>query len=369
MKITEIKVYQHNIEVAGGLYQMSISEVTALDTTVVVIETDEGVTGFGETCPLGPAYQPQHALGARAAIAEVAPAVIGLDPRHHGLVYQAMDRALNGHGYGKSPIDVACWDIAAKATGVPLCDLLGGAHQNPIPSYYGIMPAEPAAAAANAVELQAAGFRRLQVKTGGRPVAEDIAVMHAVAEVAGPTTKLLADANRGWTQRDAMLFSGACRDIPLALEQPCSTFEENATLAGRVSHPVFLDESADSVAAVMHAIDAGVAQGFGMKLSRVGGISKMNTVINMCAARSIPLTSDDTWGGDITNAATAHVGASIPTAIFEGTWIGEPYTAASYPMLTETISNRTGTITVPEGPGLGVIPDLAAWGEPVAVYR
>ncbi|MEM7324959.1 MAG: mandelate racemase/muconate lactonizing enzyme family protein [Actinomycetota bacterium] len=369
MKITEIRVYRHTIEVAGGLYQMSISEVTALDTTVLVVETDAGIVGYGETCPLGSAYQPQHALGARAAIAEVAPTVIGLDPRDHRLVNQAMDSILNGHGYAKSPLDVACWDIAAKAADQRLCDFLGGAHQDPIPSYYGIMPAETSAAAAHAVELQAAGFGRLQVKTGGRPVSEDIAVMQAVAEVAGPAVKLLADANRGWTQRDAMLFSGACRDIPLALEQPCATFEENAALAGRVNHPVFLDESADSVSSVMRAIHGGAAQGFGMKLSRVGGISKMNTVIGMCAARSIPLTSDDTWGGDITNAATVHVGASIPEAIFEGTWIGEPYTATAYPMRSETITNRTGHIAVPDGPGLGVTPDLDAWGEPVAVYR
>ena len=91
MRITEIRVYQHDIEVAGGQYQMSISEVTGLDTTVVVIETDEGITGFGETCPLGPTYQPQHAGGARAAIAEIAPGIIGLDPRQHGLIYRAMD--------------------------------------------------------------------------------------------------------------------------------------------------------------------------------------------------------------------------------------------------------------------------------------
>lgn len=369
MKITKIEVYQHDIEVAGGLYQMSISEVTALDTTVVAIETDIGLVGYGETCPLGPVYQPQHARGARAAIAEIAPGLIGLDPRQHGLVYQAMDGRLNGHNYAKSALDVACWDLAAKAADVRLCDLLGGANQDPIPSYYGIMPSEPEAAAASAVELQNSGFKRLQVKTGGRPVADDIAVIKAVAAAARPGVKLLADANRGWTQRDAMLFSNACRDIPLALEQPCSTFEENAALAGKVPHPVFLDESADSVTAVMRAIETGVAQGFGMKLSRVGGITKMNTIISMCSERSIPLTSDDTWGGDITNATTAHVGASIPVAVFEGTWIGEPYTASSYAMTTQTITNRSGSITLPTGPGLGVEPKLDAWPEPVAVYR
>ncbi len=369
MKIKEIRVYQHDIEVAGGRYQMSISEVDALDTTVVAIETDGGMIGYGETCPLGPTYQPQHALGARAAIAEIAPALIGLDPLQRSLIGAAMDGRLAEHRYGKAAIDVACWDLAGKLADARVCDLLGGAFQDPIPSYYGIMPAEPDESARHAVELQAAGFRRLQVKTGGRPVDHDIEVMRAVAAVAEPGTKLLADANRGWTQRDAMLFSVACADIPLALEQPCSTFEENAMLAGRVRHPVFLDESADSVASVMRAIETGAAQGFGMKLSRVGGITAMATIIAMCEARTIPMTSDDTWGGDITNAATVHVGASVPPAIFEGTWIGEPYTASSYATTTPAISNADGTITVPEGPGLGVEPDLDVWPDPVAVYR
>ncbi len=361
-------MYQHDIEVADGLYQMSTSEVTALDTTVVAIETEDGLVGYGETCPLGPTYQPQHAGGARAAIAEMAGGLLGLDPRSHGLIYDAMDARVAGHNYAKSALDVACWDLTGKASGRSVSEMLGGVRQDPIPSYYGILPAEPSESAAKAEALQAAGFRRIQVKTGGRPVADDIASMRAVAAVAGPDVKLLADANRGWTQRDAILFSEACRDIPLALEQPCSTFEENANLAGRVRHPVFLDESTDSVAAVMRAIESGAAQGFGMKLSRIGGITKMATVIAMCAERNIPLTSDDTWGGDITNAATVHVGATVPTSIFEGTWIGEPYTASSYPMRTETITNREGIIAVPSGPGLGVEPEIDAWPEPVAVF-
>jgi L-alanine-DL-glutamate epimerase-like enolase superfamily enzyme len=368
MRITEIRMYRHDLAVADGLYQMSISEVTALDTTVVAIETDDGFVGYGETCPLGPTYQPQHAAGARAAIAEMADALIGLDPRHHGLIYDAMDQRLAGHAYAKSALDVACWDLAGKASGLTISEMLGGVRQDPIPSYYGILPADPQASAAKAESLQAAGFRRIQLKTGGRPVGEDIDAMRAVAAVCRPDVKLLADANRGWTQRDAMLFSEACRDIPLALEQPCSTFDENAHLLGRIRHPLFLDEAADSVAAVMHAIESGVAQGFGMKLSRVGGITKMATVVALCAERGIPLTSDDTWGGDITNAATAHIGASIPATIFEGTWIGEPYTASSYPMLSETITNHTGTIALPSGPGLGVVPDVAAWSDPVAVF-
>jgi len=367
MRITHLRVFQHNLAVKGGLYQMSISQVGHLDTTVVELITDTGLSGFGETCPLGSVYQPQFARGARAAIEELAPAILGLDPRRVGIVNAQMDRTLNGHLYAKAAIDVACWDLIGKATGERVCDLLGGAHDETVRSYWGIMPASPEASAAKAVALQADGYTRLQLKTGGRSLSEDVACARAVAEVLAPGVRLTADANRGWTARDAMEFSIACRNIPLALEQPCATLDEHRQLQGRVSHPVFLDESAVDLNTVITAITDGLAQGFGMKLSRVGGLTRLRAVRDVCEARGIPLTIDDTWGGDLTAAATVHMGATVNPAQYEGTWIAEPYTSSSYATHTPTIAPVNGRIPIPEGPGLGVDPDLHAWDGPVFV--
>ena len=368
MRITNIRVYQHDLVVAGGLYEMSTSEVASLDTTVVVIETDTGLLGFGETCPLGPTYQPQHALGARAAIAEVAPALIGLDPRQPSVVYAAMNAALSGSVYGKSAIDVACWDLAGKAYGARVADLLGGVHRERVPSYYGIMPGTPAECAAKASELMEAGFPRIQVKCGARSLQEDIAAVRAVAEVLPSGVPLMADANRGWTQREAINFSHATRDIALALEQPCDTLADHYAIQNKVCHPIFLDESADSVANIMDAISSGLAQGFGMKISRVGGLTPMSTVRDMAAARRIPHTVDDTWGGDILAASCVHMAASCLPTQHEGTWLSEPYTSQGYAMKSAPITNHDGWIDLPTGPGLGVEPDLEAWGDPLASY-
>lgn len=369
MRISEIRVYQHDLAVAGGLYQMSISQVEALDTTVVEIVTDADLSGFGETCPLGPAYQPQFAAGARAAIGQVAPALIGLDPRRTRLVGERMDAALNGHGYAKSAIDVACWDLLGKSSDARVCDLLGGAHGDSVRSYWGIMPDTPEASAAKAQSLLDDGYTRIQVKTGGRPLADDIACVRAVAETLGGGVPLLADANRGWTARDAIEFSIALSDVPLALEQPCATLEEHRQLVGRVRHPVFLDESATDVATVITAISDGLAQGFGMKLSRVGGLTHMATVRDICEAKGVPLTIDDTWGGDLTAAATVHMGTTVSEAVYEGTWISEPYTDGGYPTLSSTVRAVDGHIAVPDGPGLGIVPNLDLWDDPVAIYR
>ena len=108
MKITRIRVYQVDLPLHEGSYKWSGGKsVTVFDSTVVLIDTDDdSVTGCGEVCPLGPVYLPSYAAGARAGIAEVAPALIGEDPRQTRRIYQLMDRTLLGHPYVKSALDM-----------------------------------------------------------------------------------------------------------------------------------------------------------------------------------------------------------------------------------------------------------------------
>lgn len=368
MEITEIRVYRHEIAVAGGRYEMSISSVDHLDSTVVELVTDEGISGFGETVPLGPTYQPQHAMGARAAIAEMAPALIGTDPTRVELVRQAMDGALNGHNYAKAAVDVACWDLMGKAYGERVCDLLGGTERKTVRSYYGVMPNTIARTAEAARKREAEGYTRLQVKVGGRALADDIDATRAVAAAIAPTTTLLVDANRGWTMRDTLEFSLACRDVRLSIENPCRTYDEHRSIADKLNHPLFLDECTTDVNAVVRAISDGVAQGFGMKLSRIGGLTPLRTVRDLCVAHGVPLTIDDTWGGDITAAATVQMGATVPDPFYEGTWISQPYQKRAYGCFTSPVRPKAGTIPIPKGAGLGVEPDLADWDPPVATF-
>ncbi len=368
MKITGIRVYRHRLEVAGGRYQMSISAVEALDSTVVEIVTDTGLVGYGETTPLGPTYQPQHALGARAAIEQVAPALIGADPRRHLLVRERMESMLNGHAYAKSALDVACWDLTAKSYGERLCDLMGGTNDATVKSYYGVMPATPDETASDAQRRVADGYTRLQIKAGGRPLSDDITTVRAVADAVGPAIRLLVDPNRGWTPRDTIEFSAACRDLPLSIEQPCRTFDEHIGLGARLAHPLFLDESATDLSVIARAIDDGIAQGFGLKLSRLGGFTPFLAVRELCVSKGVPFTVDDTWGGDITAASTVHFGATVPSPFHEGTWIAAPYMSSSYATLTPAVGPSGGRIPIPDGPGLGVEPDIDAWPEPLATY-
>ena len=207
------------------------------------------------------------------------------------------------------------------------------------------------------------------MKVGGRPLGDDIEATRAVAAAIDPDTRLLVDANRGWTARDTIEFSTACRDVRLSIENPCRTYDEHRAIAAKLHHPLFLDECTTDVNAVVRAIGDGVAQGFGMKLSRVGGLTPLRTVRDLCIHHGLPTTIDDTWGGDITAAATVHMGATVPEEFYEGTWVSAPYQTPAYPTRTPAIRPVNGMIAVPDGPGLGVEPATDEWDAPAAVYR
>ncbi|MFO7783855.1 MAG: mandelate racemase/muconate lactonizing enzyme family protein [Thermodesulfobacteriota bacterium] len=367
MRITEIHVYRRDLPVAGGAFRVSGTTLSTLDTTIVRILTDSGLPGFGETCPLGPVYQPQHALGARAALQEIAPLLIGLNPLHLEQAREAMEAALNGSRYAKAALDIALWDILGKALGVRVCDLLGGPFRESVPSYYSIGVLPPDEAVRTAREKEAEGFRRIQLKVGGRTLQEDIEAIRLVSEALSPGVSLVVDANRSWASRDARLVSLQCRDIPLVLEQPCSSYEENLSLRPGLAHPLFLDESAEDIRAVLRIIRDDAADGFGLKVTRVGGITAMRTIRDICRESGLPMTCDDSWGGDIIAAACIHLGATVKPGLLEGVWIADPYIDRHYdPEHGPEI--RDGLLQVPNGAGLGVNPDLARLGDPVMSF-
>lgn len=367
MRIAEIHVYQRDLPVLGKPYRMSRSSVTSLDATIVEVVTEDGITGYGETCPLGAVYQPEHALGARAALAEMGPNLLGVNALQIENVHRAMEASLNGSRYAKAAVDIALWDVAGKAYGARVCDLLGGAIGERVPSYAVVGIAEPDEAARLAVEKQREGFIRLQLKVGGRPLEEDIATIRKVAEVIRRGVRLAVDGNRGWTTRDALTVSHLCSEHAFVMEQPCDTYEEIAAIRPLLRHPVYLDECAENLGVVLRAIGEGVADGFGFKVTRLGGLSAMRTVRDICRDRNVPHTCDDAWGGDIIAAACIHIRATVEPRLCEGVWVAAPYIDGHYDA-DNGIAIRDGWLDVPKGPGLGVVPNSTALGKPVLSF-
>lgn len=364
MQIKRITLYQHDLPVKDGLFRMANAEVSHLDSTIVAIESTCGTVGWGETCPVGPTYAPSHAEGARAALLAMAPGLIGAELDKPLLLHRRMDGLLNGHHYAKAALDIAAHDALGQRLGQPVATLLGGAERERIPSYYATGVGSPDDIARIALEKVREGYPRLQIKVSGRPVEIDIEVVRKVWEAVGTSARLAVDGNRGMTTRDALTMSNACADIPMILEQPCDSLAEIAAIRPQLRHPVFLDEGSTDLATVMQAAAGGVVDGFGMKVTRIGGLLPMTTFRELCAARKLPHTVDDAWGGDIIAAACVHMGATVTPKLFEGTWLAQPYIEGHYSDTGVAIEN--GSIALPPGPGLGIKPDPGVFTREVA---
>src|SRR5215207_8450003 len=148
-RIERVDVFGYDLTYVHGDYVMSSGRVVRrLASTVVRVTTRDGTAGFGEVCPLGSTYLPAHAEGARAALREVAPGVIGGDVTNLADVHGRMNAALMGHAYAKSAVDVACWDAFGRIAGQPVASLLGGILQRELPLYVAIPLGPPAHMAA-----------------------------------------------------------------------------------------------------------------------------------------------------------------------------------------------------------------------------
>jgi 4-hydroxyproline betaine 2-epimerase len=367
MRITEIHIYRHSLPVHNGPYKMAHAEVRFLSTTLVKLVADNGLVGWGETCPVGPTYAESHAAGAVAALSEMAPGLSGTEVLPVPL-HRRMDGLLNGHNYAKAAVDIAAHDLLGKHLGVSVSDFLGGAVTDRVPSYYSLVVGPPDETARLAAEKRGEGYPRLQIKVGGRPVEEDIETIRKVWEVTRESgISLAVDGNRSLTTRDALRLSRECTDIPFVMEQPCNTIEDLQKIRSQVSHGIYMDENGTSLNTAITAAGTGLVDGFGMKVTRIGGLHPMRTFRDICAARNLPHTCDDAWGGDIIAAACTHIGATVAPELLEGVWLAAPFVEGHYD-LENGIRIEGGHIKRPQGSGLGIVPDEGLFGTPAASF-
>lgn len=367
MKIKSIEIYSHDLPVKNGPYVMANANVWSLEAILVKLTMDNGLIGWGETCPVGPTYAESHALGAIAALTQMAPGLIGLELDGLRKLHCHMDGLLNGHNYAKAAIDIAAHDVMGKHTHQSVATLLGGAMTDRIPSYYATGIGEPDEIARIAIEKMKEGYPRLQIKLGGRPIEIDIETIRKTWEAIGTHMCLAVDANRGWIKRDTIRVSRECQDIPFIMEQPCNSAQDLFDLRSQVSHPIYMDESGVDINTVTRALGTGMIDGFGMKVTRFGGLQPMTTFRDICAAHRIPHTCDDSWGGDIIAAACTHIGATVMPKLLEGVWIAAPHIDGHYDSKAG-IKIRGGHIDLPEKHGLGIVPEDGLFGSPVANF-
>ena len=367
MRIIGINVYRVDLPLHEGSYKWSGGRsVEVFDSTVVELETDAGINGFGEVCPLGPAYLPAYAAGARTGIAELAPHLIGVDPTSVGRVNQLMDQSLRGHPYVKSALDMACWDILGKACGQPVATLMGGSYGEDFALYRAISQDTPERMAANVGRYRAEGYTKFQLKSGS-DVETDIARIHAVAAQLQPGDVLVADANCGWTQHQAMCVAAGVREVNVYIEQPCLSYEECLVVRRHTNRPFILDEVIDDLKTVVRGYADQAMDVINLKISKVGGLTKARQIRDLCVSLGIAMTIEDTWGGDIVTAAIAHLAHSTPPEYLFSATDFNSYVTVS--IATGAPERRDGKLASSSRPGLGIEPRREVLGEPVLTVK
>lgn len=363
MRIERIWAYRVELPLKEGRYSWSLDKsVDVFDSTLVRIATDDGLEGWGEACPLGSAYLPAYAEGVRAGIAKVAPELVGLDPREPAVVNAAMDGALKGHAYAKAALDVACWDLAGKAAGVPVATLLGGRQGEEVELYRAISQDAPERMAERVAGYKAEGYRRFQLKSGGGSVGEDVARIRAVRTVLDEADVLVADANTGWLPHEAVRVANAVRDLDVYVEQPCATYEECLGVRRQIPHPFVLDEVVADVPTLLRAAADRAMDVVNLKISKVGGLTRARLMRDLCVELGVAMTIEDTWGGDIVTAAIAHLAHSTPERLrFSATDFNSYVTR---PLAEGAPFRERGRMRAAERPGLGIEPLLRDFGPP-----
>ncbi len=363
MKIVRIFAHRVELPLHEGSYKWSGGKsISVFDSTIVGVETDTGLIGYGEVCPLGPFYLPAYAEGVRAGLRELAPHLLGFDPRELAKINQRMDAALKGHPYVKSGIDIACWDLLGKATGLPVCVLMGGRFGETVRLYRAISQESPEEMAKKVAGYRAEGYTRFQLKVGGDPDV-DIERIRAVRAMLKPSDRLVADANTGWTQHEAIRVVRAVRDIDVYIEQPCLSYEECLAVRRHTDHPFVLDENVDGLDMLLRAKADLAMDVVNLKISKLGGLTKTKQVRDLCVSMGIAMTLEDSWGGDVTTAAIAHLAHSTPEEFRFTSTDFNSYVTVSTADGAPKRSN--GFMTAGTAPGLGIEPKTAVLGRRV----
>lgn len=373
MKIARIDIFQADLPVRGGVYRLSGGrEYHSYDATIVRVTTDCGLEGWGESTPFGSTYIAAHAGGTRAGLALLAPAMIGRDPRRHDRNQEHMQATLRGHRDARCALDVACWDIAAQAAGLPLCDMLGGRVPGPVPVVSSIGGDAPEVMRTKVADHRAQGFLGHSVKIGateaeGGPSLDADRIRACLAD-RRPGEWFLADANNGLTPEHVLRMLALLPEgLDFVLEAPCATWRETQSLRTRCRVPLLLDELILSEADLIHAIASDTCDGVGLKVSKQGGITPMIRQRTLAAAAGMVISVQDTVGSEIAFAAILHIAQSTPRrllrcALDTRAMVTRPTARFDAPVIK-------GGAQAPAAPGLGLAPDLETLGPPIASHE
>ena len=333
-----------------------------LEYIVVKIVSDSGVVGFGEATPdIG--FFGETLEEVKSAIdLYLGPRLVGKNPFDREEILRQLD--FRGNSCARSALDLALHDLMGKTLNIPVYDLLGGLCRDKVVVALEIGGGPPAEMAAACAKYVKQGVRAFKPKIGGYPD-EDVERLRAIREAVGRDVSIRADANQGYTVKEAIRL---CRqaekfDVGLTLlEQPVGYWDLKgmAEVRSAVETLIEADESAFSVNDVMNIIREGAADVINIKIEKVGGFYNAKKVAALAESAGLQCVIGTAFGLGLTIAAKLHLAAStsiIKDAVeFTEVRLHDNLLAAPHDKRL-TLPLTDGCFEVPQGPGLGVVFD------------
>jgi L-Ala-D/L-Glu epimerase / N-acetyl-D-glutamate racemase len=328
----------------------------AAPAVLLTLETDEGLTGYGEA--VGPTLAPLQTV----LEVEFKPLLIGADPLRTELALHRLEElTVNWAAFGAyaiSAVEMALLDLKGKALGTPLVNLLGGVYRESVEWMGYVFIDEPQANAALARRYLDEGYRTLKVKVG-RDIDQDARRLKSIRETVGPDVKIRVDPNMAWSRSTARRAIAALEPYGLQyVEQPLpwTDIDGMAELSRTVDVPIAADESCTGVREAARLIEAGACEVLILYVSEAGGLTRAQQIVRMAETAGVACVLG-TWAelGVGTAAGTHLIAASRNFPFANDTH----YALQSDDILTEMLPIRAGRLAVPAGPGLGVQVDPA----------
>lgn len=367
MKIVLAELQSTRIPTARP-HQMAIGTTNVQEDVVVKLVTDEGLVGWGEAPHMVGHSQRGETPGTVRVVLrhKLLPTVLGMDPLNQEAIGLAMDRAVPWNTRAKGSIIMAAYDLAGKALGTPVYNLLGGLVRDRVPLSWSLPIQDPRTISEEAQQMVGRGWRILKVKIGRPDPMQDVAAVRAVRNVVGDATSMRADANQAYDVKTAIKVARHLEELGLDFfEQPInqSDLEGMAEVTRQVGVPVMADESAQTVADMLEIAKRRAADYVSIYVIGPGGLHNSKRMATIAEAARMRAYVGGALESCIGAAAGLHFAAASPAVDLGCEMSGQFLLTDDFGR--QRIPMEDGALLVPTGPGLGVDVDE----EKLARYR
>lgn len=351
MKIDRIELYQSNIKLKEP-FIISLGALDCADQLIVLIRTQQGLTGYGECSPFPTIHG--ETLDTCFSVGQVlAKELISKDPRQLEACSILMDKLIWGNNCIKSAFSIALYDLAAQQAALPLYAFLGGKKSKTLYTDFTVSLNDAHKMAADAQKIQEAGYLVVKVKLGGTGV-QDVARISAIREKIGSNLPLRIDANQGWDVPTAIATLQALEPYNIQhCEEPIPRwdFMQLPMVRAQSPIPIMADESCCDHHDARRLLNLKACDAFNIKLSKSAGLLKAQKIVALADQAGLPMQVGGFLESRLAFTAAAHLALTSDLILYAD--FDTPLMQVEDPVVGGITYGKRGLVEVPDTPGLG----------------